>query len=287
MNSNEPILIKLYVPGGLPSGQELAQLLTIVECSLVWAPIAIAFENYKKADKTYGNSSGEEEKKAKTERAYWEDKLNSFKTSFRQYITNKYKPLLLEVSGGEVPPDIPRYLDILRLYLEEEQHEERRPPEWKLRPKIRHLIHDLEYTLRKPYAKERIDDVIKELSFEGERFSLEDFSGWVAIDIGCNTLITKEIQPGKSIEFVFDIAAVTTLLGLQEYPYAKEIIGYAISVLRGYIGSWKRPSPTPQVKPPAIPPSMVRLIGQYDDVRLEWKGGETPKMVLELKGNKK
>ncbi len=285
MNQNEPMLIKLYVPGGLPSGQELAQLLTIVECSLVWSTIAIATEKFE--DAKYWRLSGEEKKKAQAEREYWGNKLQSFETSFRQYITNKYKPLLLEVSGGEVPPDIPRYLDILRLLLEEEWFEERKLQTWKLHPEIRHLIHDLEHALRKPYAKERIDKVISELSFNGERFNLEDFAGWVSIDIGRNTLKTKEIRPDKSIEFVFDIAAITALLGLQEYPYAKDIIGYAVGVLRGYIGSWKKPSPAPQVKPPAIPPSMVRLMGQYDDVRLEWEGGESPKMVLELKGNKK
>ena len=287
MSQNERVLIKLYVPGGLPSGQELAQLLTVIECALVWAPIAIAIGEYEKAKKTYYRSSGEEEKKAIIAKDYWEDKINPFKHSFRQYITNKYKPLLLEVSGGEVPPDVPRYLDILKLLLEEELHEEKRPPKWKLYPEMRHLIHDLEYMLRRPYAKERIEDVLKELSFEGERFNLEDFAGWVSIDIGRNNLETKEIRPGKSIEFVFDIAAITTLLGLQEYPYAKDIIGYAVGVLRGYIGSWKKPSPTPQAKPPALPQSMVRLMGQYDDVHLEWEGGESPRIVLELKGNKK
>lgn len=288
MNSNESTLLKLYIPGGFPSAQELAHLLTIVECALVWAPIAIAVGEYEKAKKTYYRSSGEEEKKAKKAKDYWEDKINPLKNSFRQYITNKYKPLLLEVSGGEVPPDIPRYLDILKLLLEEEKlHGEERPPKWKLHPELRHLIHDLEYTLGRPYAKERIEDVIKELSFEGGRFNLENFSGWVSLDIGRDTLVTKEIQPGKSIEFVFDIAAITALLGLQEYPYAKDIIGYAVGVLRGYIVLWKKPLSAHQVKPPAIPPSMVRLMGQYDDVRLEWKGGELPRMVLELKGNKK
>jgi len=287
VNSNKPKLIKLYVPGGFPSGQELAQLLTIVECSLVWAPIAIAFESYKKANRAYWDSSGEEEKKAKKERDYWEDKVKTFKNSFKKYITNKYKPLLLEVSGGEVPPDILLYLDILRLLLEEERFEERKSQKWRLHPEIRHLIHDLEYARRRPYAKERIDEAINSLSFDGERFNIEDFAGWVSIEISRDTLKTKEIILGKSIEFVFDIAAITALLGLQEYPYAKDIIGYAVGVLRGYIGSWKKLSPAPQVKPPALPPSMVRLMGQYDDVRLEWEGGETPKMVLELKKNRK
>ena len=282
MNVNESVLIKLYVPGGLPSGQELAQLLTIIESALVWSPIAIAFDEREKARNKYYRSSGEEEKKAKKEKDYLADKLKSFETSFRQYITNKYKPLLLEVSGGETLPDIPRYLDILRLLLKEERFEERKP-----HPEIRHLIDDLEHALRKPYRKERIDEVISELSFNGERFNLEDFAGWVSIDIGRNTLKTKEIRPDKSIEFVFDIAAITALLGLQEYPYAKDIIGYTVGVLRGYIGSWKKPSPAPQVKPPALPQSMIRLMGQYDDVRLEWEGGELPKIVLELKGKKK
>ena len=183
------------------------------------------------------------------------------KSSFNQYITNKYKPLLLEVSGGEYPPDIPRYLDILRLLLEEERFEEERPLKRKLHPELRHLIHDLEYALHRPYAEDRIKSVISELSFEGERFNVEDFSGWVAIDIGRNTLKTKAIRPDKSIEFVFDIAAITALLGLQEYPYAKDIIGYAVGVLRSYIGSCKKPSPAPQVKPPALSHSMVRLMG--------------------------
>ncbi len=282
MNQNEPILIKLYVPGGLPSGQELAQLLTIVECSLVWSPIAIAIEKYNKANTTWLSSSGEKEKKAKEEKYFWASKIEPYKNSFRQYITNKYKPLLLEVAGSDVPPDIPRYLDILRLLLKEERFEEE-----KLYPELRHLIHDLEYTLRRSFAEKKINNVISELSFDGERFNLEDFAGWVSTDIGRDILKTKEIRPDKSIEFVFDIAAITAILGLQEYPYAKDIISYAVGVLRGYIGSWKKPTPAPGIKPPALPPSMVRLMGQYDDVRLEWKGGESPKIVLELKRNKK
>lgn len=270
------IRMRLYIPGGLPSGRDLIDLLNIFECSLAWAPIALAFQAQEEAQIRWSKTFGEEENKAAAERKGWDETLKPLRKSYSQFLSNKYSNMLLEVLAKGSGSFQYVLLDLLRSSEKDQRLEEKSEI-------LKRILRDMTEDMRPEHT---IDRVLSKRLFGGENFNIVDFSEWISSDIGRSLLITKKIAPDKSVEFLFDIAAVLCIVNYQDLPVFKDIAVYFLGILRSYIGTQRKPMTMEGMKPPALSPSMIRLLGQYDEVHLVWEGQE-PRLVLEMKKNSK
>jgi len=262
---------RVYIPGGLPSARDLIELLSILEGSMAWAPIAVASEARDRAHRIYMSTSGEEERKARDEQKEWDTVLDPLKKSYSQFLNNKYGKMLLEASATGYAPHPLEIRDLLRMLDRDRELSKERRFE---REELEYLIHRLYDSQESARPERRVEKALTKRSFDGEDFNIVDFSEWVSDDLGRNILQTKDILPGKSIEFLFDVGALLCVIAYQDYPVFKDLAVYSLGVLRSYIGKEKKPRPTEGMRPPTLTPSMIRLMGQYDEVHLEWEGDE-------------
>lgn len=96
---------------------------------------------------------------------------------------------------------------------------------------------------------------------------LSDVNEWIALKYGNQLLETKSIQTTNSIELLFNVIAVGSILGFQHIPEIKDMAIYTDQVFRDWMGKSKRTSNT-TFKIPSLPPSMERTLAQFKEVEL-------------------
>lgn len=96
-----------------------------------------------------------------------------------------------------------------------------------------------------------------------------DFNEWIATEYGPYILPVQEVRTTKSIEILFNIASVGAILGFQSTPQIKDMVLYAESIFKDWMGRAKISKDKPWVvKIPHIPASVERTISKYDDVEI-------------------
>ena len=266
-NKREPLsfLLYLHIPGGLPSGRELIDLISIIECSLAWTPIALAHEKRYKADTKSWKFSDKDSDKARIERDVWNSLLNPIDKSYSDFLSNKYSKMLLEVTSPSWTPS-----------LSGDFHDFYRSLDKREREQILNNLIEIQQML----PERKIQNALSKRSFTGEDFNIIDFGEWISIDIGRDLLITKDISLKNSIELLFDVAAVTFIVSAQDFPIFKDIVVYFVGILRGYIGTTKIPVTPNGMKPPKITPSMIRSLAQFREAELHWKEGDKEMHII-------
>ncbi|MDE0456758.1 MAG: hypothetical protein OXI15_05650 [Chromatiales bacterium] len=222
-------------------------------------------------------TSGEEERQAFAEQQRWEASIESRRSSFSQYISRTYRPLLVEANQSHRETLDPHLIDDLVYRAKLDRREESRGelPLW-------HLIEELLYHERYRDPEERFRDILRRKDMEGEWFSIQDFSAWIGDEIGQELFRMQKIVPDTSLELVLDAAVILTIIGAQEFPTFSNLVTYTIGVLKGYLGKVEKPTVKPGMQPPRLSVSMERLLGQFDDVDVEWTDSET-RVRLKLK----
>ncbi|GEM_PF-6618815 len=258
--------LSFYVPGGLPSARDLQGLLLILESSLVWAVVARTEKAKNDAWVRVTQTSGEEEEECRREWRELKARSQAFKKSFSDFLVRKYRPLLFDAHswvGSPPPPDLHSLMDVLRRRAGSTEESS-----W-LEEEISNALRDLR-EMCSPESRSR--RITRSRELDGSDFHIADFNEWIAAEFGRELLPTQKIRPGKSVEFIFDMVAITSMVVLQDHDVAKEIIVYTMAVLRAWMGKRPKVGPSSQtIKVPRLTGPLLQLMGRYDEVELEVK----------------
>lgn len=269
--------LQVHVDGGLPTGRDMQNLLAVLECCLVRSGIALATEARRKAV-----AGGHVSNAARVSCETWDSEvLGPLRKSYSQFLTQKYRSFVyetLELSAEYgFGPTVFITLDRDSL-----PYDKAEPAHLWLKELLRHLgrkTRSAEGIVNMLVRKRLFADHTTVKGEDGPDFSIEDFNAWIGADLGRNLLVTQAINPDASIRWVFDIAGLVTIIALQQYPTVKELVKYAVRVLRGWMGK----AYDPAFRVPTLPPEWVRLLGKYDYVDVTVNKDE---VVLKLKRKK-
>lgn len=260
--------ITLYIPGRYPSARDLADVLIIFESSLVWSQIALATEACEEQHRLWIHG-GENRDKAMRLWEAWRVQFEPLTASFDKFLSTKYDLIIFHAQAFGGPP---YSLDSLARLL---GHDE------KTSQQLERLLHNMSMEYPLDPARQAIR-VRSRHAIDGEAFNVNDFSQWIGEYCGRNLLAVGTIKSDASIAFGFDIAAISAIVALQNYPTVKDTLTYLCGVLRSYVGKIRKPTPKPGMEPPRLTPSMLQFLGQYDDVNLVWDGTNA-RFELDLK----
>lgn len=267
-DSAQPATITLYLPSRYPSARDLADILILFESSFVWSQIALATEACEEQYRLWRHG-GENRNEAERLWEAWRVQFEPLTASFDKFLSTKYDPIIFHAQAFGAPPySIESLARLLGHGEKTSQHLER-------------LLHNMssEYPLD-PARQAR--NVRSRYAIDGEAFNVNDFSQWIGEYCGRNLLAIKTINPHSSIEFGFDLAAISAIVVLQNYPTVKDTLTYLCGVLRSYVGNIRMPAPKPGMEPPRLTRSMLQLLGQYDEVNLVLDGANA-RFELHLK----